>query len=164
MRFNKELLDLRVEEFHSRNIKIRFLGRRDRLPAFLLKKINETIELTGKNTGLKLNIAYNYGGRAELVDAVKGIAEEVVNGKLKPKSITEKTINRHLYAPDITDYDMMIRTAGDARISNFLLWELAYSELLFMQVTWPDFRRAHLLEAIKEYNRRTRKFGALAEE
>jgi undecaprenyl diphosphate synthase len=92
---------------------------------------------------------------------MKGIGEKIAAGKLKPSSITEKTIGKHLYAPDVTEYDMMIRTAGEMRISNFLLWELAYAELLFLPVLWPDFRRKHLMEAIEEYNHRTRKFGAI---
>jgi undecaprenyl diphosphate synthase len=164
MRFNKELLDLRVDEFHEKNVKIRFIGRRGRIPRFLMDKIDETMELTRSNTGLKLNVCYNYGGRAELVDATRAIAEEAASGKLKPARITEKTINRHLYAPDVPDYDLMVRTAGDSRTSNFLLWELAYAELVFLPIMWPDFRREHLMEAIKEYNRRTRKFGALTDE
>jgi undecaprenyl diphosphate synthase len=163
MHFNKELLDLRVDEFHAKKVKIRYIGRRDRIPKFLLDKMDETMELTGKNTGLKLNVCYNYGGRAEMVDAMKAIGEEVAAGKIKPGSITEKTINKHLYAPDVADYDMMIRTACEMRTSNFLLWELAYAELVFLPVLWPDFRRKNLMEAIEEFNRRTRKFGALVD-
>ncbi|HEY5530834.1 MAG TPA: polyprenyl diphosphate synthase [Candidatus Anoxymicrobiaceae bacterium] len=162
MRFNKELLDLRVGEFHEKNVKIRFLGRRKPIPGFLMRKMDETVELTKKNTGLKLNIAYNYGGQAELVDVMRAIAEEVADDKLKPRSINEKTIEKHLYAPDVPAYDMMIRTAGEMRTSNFLLWELAYAELIFVPTLWPDFRRDHLMAAIEEYNLRTRKFGALA--
>ncbi len=163
MRFNKELLDLRVDEFHAKHVKIRYIGRRKRIPKFLLDKMDETMELTRNNAGLKLNVCYNYGGRAELVDAMKAIGEKVARGKLKPGSISENTINSHLYAPDVPDYDMMIRTAGDMRTSNFLLWELAYAELIFMPVMWPEFRRKHLMQAIEEFNRRTRKFGALTD-
>ncbi len=164
MQYNKQLLDLRVDEFHSKNVKIRYIGRRKRIPKFLLNKMDDTMELTRNNTGLKLNVCYNYGGRTELVDSMRAIGEEVASGRLKPSSITEKTIARHLYAPDVAEYDMMIRTANELRISNFLLWELAYAELVFMPVLWPDFRREHLMEAIEEYNRRTRKFGALADQ
>lgn len=162
MRFNKELLDLRVDEFHERDVKIRFIGRSEGLPAFLWDKMVETMELTGSNTGMKLNVAYNYGGRPELVDAFRKIADKLASGALTPEGITEETISEHLYAPDVPDYDLMIRTAGEMRTSNFLLWELAYAELVFMPVLWPEFRRRHLMEAIEEYNRRTRKFGALA--
>lgn len=162
MSFNRDLLDLRVQEFHESNVKIRFMGRRGRIPDSLWNKMVESMGLTRSNTGLKLNVAFNYGGRAELVDAMKAIGEEIAGGRLKPGSITEKTINRHLYVPDIPDYDLMIRTAGEIRVSNFLLWEIAYAELYYTPTLWPDFRGKHLMEAIEEYNRRIRKFGGLA--
>lgn len=162
MNFNRELLDRRVQLFHDHNVKIRFIGRRNRVPKALARKMGESEEITRNNTGMKLNVAFNYGGRAELVDAMNAIAEEVTAGKIKPGGISEKTIARHLYLPDVTDYDMMIRTAGEMRISNFLLWELAYAELYVTPITWPEFRKKDLEEAIVEYNRRTRKFGALS--
>jgi undecaprenyl diphosphate synthase len=161
MNFNRELLDRRVAEFHANNVRIRFIGRRERVPRPLARKMGESEEITRKNTGMKLNVAFNYGGRAELVDAMRAMGEEIAAGKLKPKGINDKTIAKHLYLPDVTDYDLMIRTAGEMRISNFLLWELAYAELYVTDVTWPDFRREQLIEAIREYNRRTRKFGAI---
>lgn len=161
MSFNRDLLDRRVAEFHANNVRIRFLGRRRRLPSSLLAKMDEAMELTRDNDGLKLNVAFNYGGRAELVDAVRKIADEVSRGKLKPGAIKEKTISSRLYAPDVPDYDLMIRTAGELRVSNFLLWEIAYAELYFTPVLWPDFRGEHLLEALEEFERRTRKFGGL---
>jgi undecaprenyl diphosphate synthase len=161
MRFNKELLDLRVDEFHERNVMIRFIGRSEGLPDFLWDKMVETMELTGNNTGMKLNVAYNYGGRAELVDAARKIAAEVEAGELKADEIDEDTVSAHLYAPDVPDYDLMIRTAGDIRISNYLIWEIAYAELVFIPILWPEFRREHLMQAIEEYNHRTRKYGAL---
>jgi undecaprenyl diphosphate synthase len=161
MSFHERLLDRRVAEFHERNVKIRFLGRRRRLPGKLVKKMQEAAELTEKNTGLKLNVAFNYGGRTELIDAIREIAEEVAEGKIKPSSINERVVNRHLYAPDLPDYDLLIRTAGEMRVSNFLLWEIAYAEFYVTPVLWPDFRRKHLLEAFEEYNRRTRKYGGL---
>ena len=161
MRFNKDLLDLRVDEFHEKNTMIRFIGRREGLPDFLWDKMVETMEQTRDNTGLKLNVAYNYGGRSELVDAMRQIGKEIADGSLSPGDITEKTVNERLYAPDVPDYDMMIRTGGDVRTSNFLMWELAYAELVFIPVMWPEFRREHLMQAIEEYNKRTRKFGGL---
>ena len=161
MMFNKELLDLRVDEFHERNTMIRFIGRREGLPDFLWDKMVETMEQTRDNTGLKLNVAYNYGGRTELVDAMRQMGKEIAEGSLAPGEITEMTVSERLYAPDVPDYDMMIRTAGDIRTSNFLMWELAYAELVFIPALWPEFRREHLMQAIEAYNRRTRKFGGL---
>lgn len=161
MNFNRELLDRRVAEFSDRNVRIRFIGRRKRVPRPMRNKMAEATETTKENTGLKLNVAFNYGGRAELVDAMRSIAEEVAAGKMKPSSIDEKTVGEHLYLPDVPEYDLMIRTAGEIRISNFLLWEIAYSELYFTSVLWPDFRKEHLVEAIEEYNGRIRKFGGL---
>jgi undecaprenyl diphosphate synthase len=119
----------------------------------------ETEEMTAKNRRLTLTFAFNYGGRAELADAVRAIGEEVAAGKLDPGKITERTIARHLYAPDMPDPDLLVRTSGEYRISNYLLWELAYSELVFTDVLWPDFRREHLWDAIREYQRRERRFG-----
>ncbi len=162
MSFNRDMLDRRVAEFHENNVKIRFLGRRKRIPRSLMRKMDESVELTRNNTGLKLNVAFNYGGRAELVDAMRSIAQKVAEGKIKPGSISEKTISKHLYAPDLPDYDLMIRTAGEMRVSNFLLWEIAYAELYVTPVVWPDFRGEHLREAIEEYNHRTRTYGNLA--
>jgi undecaprenyl diphosphate synthase len=162
MNFNRDLLDRRVQLFHEHNVKIRFIGRRNRVPRSLARKMGESENITRNNTGMKLNVAFNYGGRAEIVDSMKAIAEDVAAGKVKPGGITEKMVARHLYLPDVTDYDLMIRTAGEMRISNFLLWELAYAELYICEETWPEFRKEHLIEAIAEYNRRVRKFGALA--
>lgn len=161
MSFNRDMLDRRVAEFHENNVRIRFLGRRKRIPRSLMRKMDESVELTRNNTGLKLNVAFNYGGRAELVDAMRSIAQKVAEGKMKPGSISEKTINNHLYAPDLADYDLLIRTAGEMRVSNFLLWEIAYSELYMTPVVWPDFRGEHLREAIEEYNHRIRTYGNL---
>jgi undecaprenyl diphosphate synthase len=108
---------------------------------------------------MTLTFAFNYGGRAELADAMKAIGEEVQAKRLDPDRINERTIARHLYAPDMPDPDLLVRTSGEFRISNYLLWELAYSELVFTDVLWPDFRREHLWEAIREYQRRERRFG-----
>lgn len=162
MSFNRDMLDRRVALFDERNVRIRFLGRRKRIPSSLSRKMDEAIDITRDNTGLKLNIAFNYGGRAELVDAFREMAREVAEGKLKPGSIREKTISRHLYAPDVPDYDLLIRTAGEMRVSNFLLWEIAYAEFYVTDVLWPDFRRENLIEAIEIYDQRIRKFGGLA--
>lgn len=163
MHFNREILDKRVDEWDENNVKVRFLGRRRPIPGFVLRKIDNTVERTSRNTGLKLNICFNYGGKQEIVDAVRQIAGKAADGKIKPGRISAKTIEKHLYVPDVPEYDLMIRTSGEMRTSNFLPWQTAYAELVFTPVLWPDFRREDFLEAIEEYNRRTRTFGGLQE-
>jgi undecaprenyl diphosphate synthase len=158
MRFNREILMRRRDELHDRGVRVRFAGRRDwRVPRRLLGEQDETVALTHSNRRLTLTFAFNYGGRAEIVDAVRTL----VAGGAKADDITEKAIARHLYFPDMPDPDLVVRTSGEFRISNFLLWELAYSELVFTDVLWPDFRRAHLFEAVREYQSRDRRFGGL---
>jgi undecaprenyl diphosphate synthase len=161
MGFNKGILERHAEDLHERNVRIRFAGRRDwRVPRGVLRRMDWAADLTEKNTRMTLTIAFNYGGRAEIVDAIRSIVESGV----KPERIDERTVARHLYLPDIPDPDLMIRTSGEYRISNFLLWELAYSEIVFTDVLWPDFRREHLEAAIVEYQNRDRRFGGLATE
>jgi len=160
LNFNEQILLERQDELNERNVRIRFVGRRERrVPKRLLKRMDEAEILTRKNTGLTFTIAFNYGGRAELVDAMRRIAD----AEIPASRITEKTISRYLYDPSMPDPDLMIRTSGEYRISNFLLWELAYSELVFSEVLWPDFRREHLFAAIKEYQDRDRRYGGVTE-
>jgi undecaprenyl diphosphate synthase len=160
MNFNERLLLTRRDELHDKNIKMQFIGRRDwRVPKRILRRIDETLALTGENTAMTVSMAFNYGGRAELVDAVRAIAAEGI----KPDKITEKTIKAHLYDPEMPDPEMMVRTSGEYRMSNFLMWEMAYSELVFTDVLWPDFRRSDLYSAIDEYQRRDRRFGGLSD-
>jgi undecaprenyl diphosphate synthase len=156
LRFNEQILLSRQEELHQRNVRIRFIGRRDRrVPRRLVRRMEEAAALTQSNTGLTFTIAFNYGGRTELVDAVQRIVDSGT------KRVTERSIARHLYAPEMPDPDLVIRTSGEYRVSNFLLWELAYSELVFSETLWPDFRREHLHLAIKEFQDRDRRFGGL---
>ncbi|WP_229022790.1 polyprenyl diphosphate synthase [Actinomarinicola tropica] len=158
MGFNESILLRRRDELHERNVRMRFIGRRDwRVPKRLLRRMDEAVELTAGNTGLTFTMAFNYGGRAEIVDAVRAIVAEGV----KPEKVDERTIARHLYAPDMPDPDLMVRTSGEFRTSNYLLWQLAYSELVFTDVLWPDFRREHLFEAVREFQRRERRFGGV---
>jgi undecaprenyl diphosphate synthase len=165
MNFNRSLLRRRRDELHRMNVRIRFIGRRNwRVPRSVLKEIRIAEELTAENTGTTLSIAFNYGGRAEVVDAVKELARDVRDGKLRPESIDEKTIAERLYVPDMPPPDLLIRTSGEQRISNFLLWEVAYSELWFTPVFWPDFDREHLYEAIRDFQKRSRRYGGLADE
>jgi undecaprenyl diphosphate synthase len=165
MRFNESLLLRRRDDLDERGVRVRFIGRRGgRVPGRVRQHIADTEALTAKNRRMTLTFAFNYGGRAELVDAVREIAEQAQRGKLRPASIDERTIARHLYAPDMPDPDVLVRTSGEYRISNYLLWELAYAELVFTDVLWPDFRREDLFAAIREYQGRSRRFGAVDED
>jgi undecaprenyl diphosphate synthase len=158
MGFNERILTDRRDELHERGVRIVFAGRRDwRVPKRVLKRMDEAIELTKGNRRMTLTFAFNYGGRAEIVDAVKAIVEAGVPAD----KVDEKLIRRNLYEPDMPDPDIVIRTSGEYRISNFLLWELAYSELVFTEVLWPDFRREHLFDAVREYQARERRFGGI---
>lgn len=162
MNFNESLLLRRRDELNDLGVRVRFIGRRTgRVPGRLRRQIADAEALTRANRTMTLTFAFNYGGRAELVDATRAIATEVAERKLKPDKIDERTIARHLYAPDMPDPDLLIRTSGEYRISNYLLWESAYSEFVFTDVLWPDFRREHLFDAIREYQRRERRFGAV---
>jgi len=156
--FNRETIRRRRDELHERNVKIEFIGRENwRIPKGLLNDMEEARQLTKKNTGLVFTVAFNYGGRAELVDAVK----EIIKSGVDETKITEKKISTYLYNNQMPDADLIIRTSGEERLSNFLLWQSAYSELLFLEDLWPDFTRTTFQEAIKEYQRRTRRFGEL---
>jgi undecaprenyl diphosphate synthase len=148
-------------ELHENGIRMRFMGRRKELPASLQNEIARAEELTRDNTGLILNLALNYGGRTEIVDAARTMAEEVLRGELRPEDITEEAISRRTYAPDLPDPDLLIRTAGELRISNFLLWGIAYAEIWVTQTLWPDFTTEHLVQAIEDFQGRVRKFGAV---
>jgi undecaprenyl diphosphate synthase len=164
MRFNENLLLKRRDDLNERGVRVRFIGRRTgRVPRRVLRHIEDTEALTRKNRRMTLTFAFNYGGRAELVDAVRAIATEARARRLNPDKVDERTIRRHLYAADMPDPDVLVRTSGEYRISNFLLWELAYAELVFTDVLWPDFRRADLFAAVAEYQRRERRFGAIDE-
>jgi undecaprenyl diphosphate synthase len=161
MGFNEKILLDHREDLNDRNVRIRVIGRRDRrVPRRVQRLVDETVAMTAANTGLTFTIAFNYGGRAEIVDAVRAIAASGVT----PSRITERTIERHLYDPEMPAPDLVVRTSGEYRISNFLLWELAYSELVFTEVLWPDFRREHLFEAVREFQRRERRYGGLADD
>src|SRR2546423_5781499 len=162
MGFNESLLLRRRDELNELGVRVRFIGRRaGRVPGRLRRQIPDAEELTRANRRLTLTFAFNYGGRAELVDAIGAIAAEAAAGRLDPNRIDEKVVRRHLYAPDMPDPDLLVRTSGEYRISNYLLWELAYSELVITDVLWPDFRREHLYEAVREYQRRDRRFGGV---
>jgi undecaprenyl diphosphate synthase len=158
MGFNESILVRRREELREKGVRILFAGRRDwRVPKRLIKQMDESMARTAHCTTMTLVIAFNYGGRAEIVDAVKKIVAEGIPAD----KISEKTIAQHLYLPEMPDPDLMVRTSGEYRISNYLMWELAYSELVFTEVLWPDFRREHLFDAVRQYQARRRRFGGL---
>jgi undecaprenyl diphosphate synthase len=162
MRFNESLLLKRRDDLDQRGVRVRFIGRRGgRVPGRVLRHIEDTEALTARNRRMTLTFAFNYGGRAEITDGVRAIAREVRAGRLDPEKIDERTIGRHLYAPDMPDPDLVVRTSGEFRISNYLLWESAYSEFVFTDVLWPDFRREHLVAAVSEFQQRERRFGAV---
>jgi undecaprenyl diphosphate synthase len=161
MGFNESLLVRRRDELNDNGVRIRFVGRRDwRVPKRLLRRMDESVELTQKNRSMTLTIAFNYGGRAEIVDAVRKLVAEGTPAE----RIDERAIRRHLYDPEMPDPDLMVRTSGEYRISNYLLWEIAYSELVFTDVLWPDFRRENLFDAVREYQSRDRRFGGIEDD
>ncbi len=142
-------------------VRLRGLGRLDDLPAEALSELRRTEELTAENPGMLLRLALSYGGRTEIGDATRKLAQAVKRGELDPDSIDDETLRGYLYDPGTPDPDLMIRTAGEMRLSNFLLWQVSYSELYVASVCWPEFRRPHLMEALRDYARRVRKFGGL---
>ena len=143
------------------NIRFRQIGRLEHLPEMVLDEMNETLELTKDNDGLTLNLALNYGSRAEITDAVRTIAEKVQRGEMQPDEIDENVISDHLYTAGMPDPDLLIRTAGEMRVSNYLLWQISYAELVVSNTLWPDFGVADLHEAIRAFSKRNRRFGAL---
>ena len=152
-----------MEELIDAGIRVRISGRLDELPDEVRTEFEQAVTRTRDNTKLTFNLAINYGGRAEIVDAVRRIVSDVQHGELAPGEIDERSISSRLYASDIPDPDLLIRTAGEMRLSNFLLWETAYSEIWITPTLWPDFGREHLEAAVADYQRRVRKFGGLEE-
>jgi undecaprenyl diphosphate synthase len=145
-------------------VRLRGLGRLDDLPADALETLRETERITERNDGMLLRLALSYGGRTEIADATRRLAEDVRAGRLAPEDIGEETLRGYLYDPETPDPDLLIRTAGEMRVSNFLLWQISYSELYVTEVCWPDFRRPQLLEALRSYAGRERRFGGLIQD
>ena len=143
------------------NIRFNQIGRLDNLPDPVLEEVNVALEETKRNTGLTLTLALNYSSRAEITDAVRAIAEKVKRGELSPRDVTEQTISQHLYTSGMPDPDLLVRTAGELRVSNYLLWQISYAELFVSDVLWPDFGVRELHEAIRAFSTRNRRFGAL---
>ena len=159
MGFNREVLRRRRDQLNAWGVRVRWAGRRPKLWASVINELQEAERLTAKNSTLTLTMCVNYGSRIELVDAFNEIAEQVANGKLKPGSITEKTVQRHLLTADLPDVDLFVRSSGEQRASNFLLWQSAYAEFVFLDTLWPDFTRKDLWNAIEIYLGRDRRFG-----
>ena len=159
MGFNRDVIHRRRDELDSWGVRMVWSGRRPRLWKSVIDELEYAQERTRDNDVITLNFCVNYGGRAEVADAVRSIAEEVKAGKLKPKGVDERTIARHLYHPDVPDVDLFVRSSGEQRTSNFLLWQSAYAEMVFLNTLWPDFDRRHLWEAIEIYARRDRRYG-----
>jgi len=161
MRYLNNFLDRQVKELHKNNIRLIVIGQNDPIPKYLQKKIKEAERKTKDNTGLKMVLALNYGSRQEIVDAAKRFAGSVMRGEIDIEGLDTEAFSRYFYTAGLPDPDILIRTSGEMRISNFLLWQLSYAELYFSKKYWPDFRRADLEEVIREYQNRERRFGGI---
>jgi undecaprenyl diphosphate synthase len=162
MRFLRDTLKNETLELDENNVRLRVIGRTDDLPEAVRKEISKAIDTLDKNTGLTLVLALSYAGRSELVDAARSIAREVERGRVGADDIDADLLSSHLYTKDMPDPDLLIRTSGEMRVSNFLLWQIAYSELWITSVLWPDFRRKHLYSAVTDYQERERRFGRVS--
>lgn len=161
MKLPQEFLSLELEELIEKNVQVRLTGWKEGLPPHTLEAVETAIEQTRDNDGLILNFALNYGSRHEIVEAVRSIAGQVKSGELTEEDITESLIADRLLTRELPDPDLIIRTSGEIRISNFLLWQMAYSELWFTDIYWPEFSGQHLIQAVSEYQRRARRYGGL---
>ncbi|MBB6732885.1 isoprenyl transferase [Cohnella zeiphila] len=161
MKLPQEFLAIELDELIENNVQVKMMGVQDLLPDYTLSAINEAVRKTEHNTGLVLNFALNYGSRMEMVDAARKLARRAASGELDPDSITEDDFSANLLSGHLPDPDLLIRTSGELRLSNFMLWQLAYSEFWFTDVYWPEFSEQHFYEAIREYQRRARRYGGL---
>ena len=159
MGFNRDVIHRRRDELDALGVRVVWAGRRPRLWKSVVSELEDAERRTRDNDVITLQFCVNYGGRAELADAVRRIAEEAAAGQLRPDKVDEKTIARHLYRPDVPDVDLFIRSSGEQRTSNFLLWQSAYAELVFLDTLWPDFDRRDLWRAIEMYAARDRRYG-----
>ncbi len=161
MRLLREYLKRELPSIHKNNIRLLIIGRSEQLPDGVRKDIEAGMRLTAKNTGMKLVVALNYGGRAELVDAFNSMLDQVRENGMSAFRADEQTISEHLYTAGLPDPDLLIRTSGEMRVSNFLLWQIAYAEMYVTETLWPDFSRARLLEALTDFQKRERRYGGL---
>ena len=163
MRLLRSYLESNVQRMMDNNVRIRYIGRTHELPTDVQERMQWAAEETARNTGTTLTLALNYGARSEIVDAFRALSAEMKSKGLSPDRVTEEDIHRHLYTSHMPDPDLLIRTSGEMRISNYLLWQIAYTEIFVTERFWPDFRGIHLLEAIAAYQRRERRYGGLSE-
>ncbi|MBX3088970.1 MAG: isoprenyl transferase [Cryobacterium sp.] len=163
MGFNREVLHRRRDQLNEWGVRIRWAGREPKLWKSVISELKFAEKLTEHNTVLDLTMCVNYGGRLELVDAVRKIAEEAATGTLRPSGISERTLQSRLYQPALPDVDLFVRSSGEQRTSNFLLWQSAYAEMVFLDTLWPDFNREHLWEAVGVFASRNRRFGGAAD-
>ena len=163
MRLLRSYLESNLQRMMDNNVRIRYIGRTHDLPPEVQDKMAWAADATAGNTGTTLTLALNYGGRSELVDAFRGLAAEMKLKHMAPDRLTEEDIHRHLYTAHMPDPDLLIRTSGEMRLSNYLLWQVAYAEIFVTERLWPDFRGVHLLEAIADFQRRERRYGGLGE-
>ena len=161
MKFLARYLKTEQQEMNQNNVRLRAIGQLDRLPGFVREQLDATIASLDQNTGTTLNLALSYGARTELVDAARAIAAKAKSGEMAPADIDEQTLSDHLYTAGMPDPDLLIRTSGEMRVSNFMLWQLAYTELYITRVLWPDFGREDFFEAILDYQNRDRRFGSV---
>jgi undecaprenyl diphosphate synthase len=161
MRLLREYLKVELPTIHKNNIRLVVIGRSNQLPEAVRKDIQEAMNITSSNTGMKLVVALNYGARAELVDAFNAMLEHAKSNGAAPFKADEETVSEYLYTAGLPDPDLLIRTSGEMRVSNFLLWQIAYAELYVTETLWPDFSRARLFEALIEYQKRERRYGGL---
>ena len=163
MRLLSTYLTNNVKRMNDNNVRIQYIGRTDELEAEVRERMEWAADATRHNTGTVLTLALNYGSRSELVDAFRALSAEISPGELRAEDITEQDIQRHLYTAHMPDPDLLIRTSGEMRISNFLLWQIAYAEIFVTDRLWPDFRGIHMLEAIEDFQKRERRYGGLAD-
>lgn len=161
MKLPQEFLAIELEELIEKNVRVTMMGHSEDLPSHTLEAMKEAVARTADNDGLVLNFALNYGSRKEITECVKALGRDISEGTLRPEDITEELIGKQLLSGDLPDPDLLIRTSGELRLSNFMLWQLAYSEMWFTETLWPEFTREHLEEAVAEYQRRTRRYGGL---
>lgn len=161
MGFSRDIMRAERDQLHAKNVRIVWAGRRPRLWRSVIRELEAAEEMTKNNTGLTLAMCINYGGRAELADGMKRMAQAVEKGELKPNQISEARINEYLYRPDMPDVDLFLRPSGEKRTSNFLLWQSAYAEMVYRDILWPDFTVDDLYDAVLEYAQRDRRFGGV---